>query len=132
MNTFPSTEFEKWLNRNWNEYAFTKWRKNFGQRIMGKQDGGFWNTNRIVLIYNFSQRKPEVKDFTSFLKDSQKFFRQYENDYEIDGAYFVSYGEYDKKTFNYLLRKSNLTHSAKIKNFKTVQLKKEGRKEIKF
>lgn len=99
------SEFGKWFKRNWKDYLFTKWRKEFGQRLVGKYDAGAWHNDRIVLIYHFTERKPTVEDFASFLKDFEKFYDQYENDYEMDGAYFVVYEEYDKKAFSLLLKK---------------------------
>lgn len=99
------SEFEKWFKRNWKDYSFTKWQKDFGQRLVGKYDGGTWHNDRIVLIYHFTERKPTIEDFAGFLKDFEKFYDQYEHDYEMDGAYFVVYEEYDKKAFNLLLKK---------------------------
>jgi hypothetical protein len=99
------SEFEKWLKRNWKDYSFTKWQKDFGQRLVGKYDGGTWHNDRIVFIYHFTERKPTIEDFADFLKDFEKFYDQYESDYEMDGGYFVVYEEYDKKAFNLLLKK---------------------------
>jgi len=98
------SEFEKWFKRNWKDYSFTKWQKDFGQRLVGKYDGGIRHNDRIVLIYHFTERKPTIEDFAGFLKDFEKFCDQYD-DYDVDGAYFVVYEEYDKKAFNLLLRK---------------------------
>lgn len=97
--------FEKWLKRNWNDYYFTKWKKNFGQRLVGKYDGGRRYNDRIVLIYHFSEEKPTIEDFAEFLKDFERFYDQYESDYEIDGAYFMVYEEYDKTAFRLLLKR---------------------------
>jgi hypothetical protein len=98
------SEFEKWFNRNWKDYSFTKWQKDFGQRLVGKYDGGSWHNDSIVLIYHFTERKPTIEDFAGFLKDFERFYDQYEHDYDIDGAYFVVYEEYDKKAFTLLLK----------------------------
>jgi predicted nucleotide-binding protein len=98
------SQFEKWLQRNWKEYSFTKWNKDFGQRLVGKKEGGFFSGSDIMLIYNFTQKKPTIEDFAIFLKDFEKFSDQY-NDYNIAGAYFVVYEDYDKKSFNLLLKK---------------------------
>jgi len=98
-------EFEKWFKRNWKDYSFTKWKKDFGQRLVGKYNGGLRYNDSIVLIYHFTERKPTIEDFADFLKDFEKFYDQYENDYDVDGAYFVVYEDYDKKAFNLLLRK---------------------------
>lgn len=98
-------EFDKWFRRNWKDYSFTKWQKDFGQRLVGKYDSGTWHNNRIVLIYHFTERKPTIEDFAGFLKDFERFYDQYDDDYDIDGAYFVVYEEYDKKAFNLLLKK---------------------------
>jgi hypothetical protein len=98
------SEFEKWSKRNWKDYSFTKWQKDFGQRLAGKYDGGTWHNDKIVLIYHFTERKPTIEDFAGFLKDFEKFYDQYERDYEMDGAYFVVYEEHDKKAFNLLLK----------------------------
>lgn len=57
-----------------------------------------------MFIYHFTERKPTIEDFAGFLKDFEKFYDQY-NDYDVDGAYFVVYEEYDKKAFNLLLKK---------------------------
>jgi hypothetical protein len=97
--------FEKWLNRNWKDYSFTKWKKDFGQRLVGKKDGGFWGSDRIVFVYHFTERHPTIEDFAGFLKDFENFCDQYENDYEIDGAYLITYEEYNKKAFSLILRK---------------------------
>lgn len=99
------SEFENWSSRNWTDYSFTRWKKDFGQRLVGKYDGGTWDNDRIVLIYHFTERKPTVEDFAGFIKDFEQFYDQYENDYGMDGAYFVVYEEYDKKAFNLLLKK---------------------------
>lgn len=99
------TAFEKWLKRNWKDYSFTKWKKDFGQRLVGKCEGGFFGSDRIVFIYHFTERNPTVEDFAGFLKDFEKFYDQYESDYEIDGAYLLIYKEYDKKAFKLLLKK---------------------------
>ena len=99
------SEYEKWFKRNWKDYSFTKWQKDFGQRLVGKYDGGTWHNNRIVLIYHFTERKPTIEDFAGFLKDFGKFYDQYEHDYETSGAYFVVHEEYDRKAFNILLKK---------------------------
>ena len=108
-------EFEKWLNRNWKDYSFTHWKKSFGQRLVGKHKGG-WHTDRILLIYN-CVNKPAIEDFVEFLKDFQKFHDQYRGDFEIDGAYFILRGEYDKKAFNLLLKNfdEELRDSVQIK-----------------
>lgn len=71
---------------------------------MGKYDGGSWHNDSIVLIYHFTGRRPTIEDFAGFIKDFERFYNQYEHDYDIDGAYFVVYEEYDKKAFNLLLR----------------------------
>jgi hypothetical protein len=99
------SKFEKWLKRNWKDYSFTRWKKDFGQRLVGKYEGGFWHGNNTVLVYHFIERKPTVEDFAGFLKDFEKFYGQYEGDYEIDGGYFVVNEEYDKKACHLLLRK---------------------------
>ena len=101
------SEFDKWFKRNWKDYAFTTWKKNFGQRLVGKYDGGSWHNDRIVLIYHATSGKPTIEDFAQFLKDFEKFFEQYENDYEVDGAYFVVHEEHDKKAFGLLLKKTD-------------------------
>lgn len=113
------SEFEKWLKRNWKDYSFTRWKKDFGQRMVGKYDGGRWHNDRIVLIYHFTQRKPTIEDFAGFLKDFENFYEQYESGYDIDGAYFVVYEEYDKKAFGLLLKKldEELGDLVKIKIF---------------
>jgi predicted nucleotide-binding protein len=113
------SQFEKWQQKNWKDYSFTKWNKDFGQRLVGKRAGGFWNYSNIVLIYNFDKKTPIVEDFAIFLKDVEKFYDQYNSDYEIDGAYFVVYEEYDKKSFNLLLRKmdDDLRDLIQIKTF---------------
>jgi len=110
------SEFEKWFKRNWKDYSFTKWQKDFGQRLVGKYDGGTWHNDRIVLIYHFTERKPTIEDFAGFLKDFERFYDQYDN-YEMGGAYFVVYEEYDKKAFNLLLKKmdEDLKDLVKIK-----------------
>ena len=97
--------FKKWLRRNWKGYSFTKWNKNYGKRLVGKYDGGAWHTDRIVLIHHFSEEKPTIEDFAKFLKDFERFYDRYESNYEIDGCYLITYGEYDKKAFNLLRRK---------------------------
>jgi len=97
--------FEKWLRRNWKQYSFTKWKKDFGRRLVGKYDGEYFDDNRIVLIHHFSERKPTIEDFAGFLKDFERFYEFYDDDYEIDGAYFIIYEEYDKKAFNLLRRR---------------------------
>jgi hypothetical protein len=99
------SEFEKWLKRNWKDYSFTKWKKDFGQRLVGKYDGGTWHNDEIVLIYHFAERKPTVEDFAEFLKDLGKFHDDYANKYDVDGAYFIVYQEYDKKAFNLMLKR---------------------------
>lgn len=93
------------MNRNWKDYSFTKWKKDFGQRLVGKKDGGFWGSDRIVFVYHFTERHPTIEDFAGFLKDFENFCDQYENDYEIDGAYLITYEEYNKKAFSLILRK---------------------------
>jgi len=109
--------FEKWLRRNWKQYSFTKWKKDFGQRLVGKYDGGTWHNDRIVLIHHFSERKPTIEDFAGFIKDFERFYEYYADDYEIDGAYFMIYEKYDKKAFNLLCRKmdNDLRDLVKIK-----------------
>ncbi len=99
------SEYEKWQQRNWKEYSFTKWNKDFGQRLVGKTEETFWYKGNIVLIYNLDKRKPVIEDFAGFLKDAEKFYDQYHSNYEIDGAYFVVYSEYDKKSFSLLQKK---------------------------
>ena len=101
------SEFEKWFRRNWRDYQFTKWKKEFGQRLVGKWAGDWRHNDRIVLIYHFTERKPTVEDFASFLKDLEKFYDDHESDYDIDGAYFVLNGDYEKNSFNLLLKKSD-------------------------
>jgi len=117
------SEYEKWFKRNWKDYSFTKWKKKFGQRLVGKLEGGFWHDNRITLIYNFIEGKPSIEDFASFLKDTARFYNQYEGDYKIDGAFFVVYEEYDKKAFRLLLRRSDVRDIVKIKIFARSQPK---------
>lgn len=58
-----------------------------------------------MLVHHFSEEKPTIEDFVKFLKDSERFYDQYESDYDIRGCYLITYGEYDKKTFNLLRRK---------------------------
>jgi len=99
------TAFEKWKTQNWKSYSFTTWKKDFGQRLVGKYNAGFLRTNRIALIYHFSEVKPSVEDFAEFLEDFEKFHEQYEGSYKIDGAYFLAYEDYDKKAFKRLLNK---------------------------
>ena len=110
------SEFEKWLKRNWKDYQFTKWKKDFGQRLVGKLEGR-WHS-RIVLVYHFTERKPTVEDFASFLKDLERFYNDYESDYDLDGAYFILYGDYEKKAFNLLLKRvdDELRDLVKIKS----------------
>lgn len=98
---FLVSAFEKWLRRNWKDYSFTKWKKNYGKRLVGKYDDDY----RIVLIHHFSEEKPTIEDFAKFLKDCERFHYKYESDYAIDGCYLMTYGEYDKKAFNLLRRK---------------------------
>jgi hypothetical protein len=31
------SQFEKWQQKNWKDYSFTKWNKDFGQRLVGKR-----------------------------------------------------------------------------------------------
>ena len=97
--------FEKWLRRKWKQYSFTKWKKDFGRRLVGKYHPEFWDDDKIVLIHHFSERKPTIEDFAGFLKDFERFYERYDDDYEIDGAYLIIYKEYDKKAFNLLRRK---------------------------
>lgn len=97
--------FENWLKRNWKEYSFTKWKKPFGSRLVGKCSSGFLRTDKIVLIYHFLGKNPTIEDFASFLKDFEKFYDNYSDDYDISGAYLVTYDNYDKKAFNLLRRK---------------------------
>ena len=71
------------------------------------------------------KENPTVEDFSSFLKDFEKFCEQYADDYEIDGAYFVVYEEYDKKTFGLLLKgiDEELRDYVKIKMLESPDLK---------
>ena len=112
------SEFEKWFKRNWRDYSFTKWKKEFGQRLVGKLEGDWGHDSRIVLVYHFTERKPTIEDFASFLKDFERFYDDYESDYDIDGAYFILYGDYEKKAFNLLLKKidDELRDLVKIKS----------------
>jgi predicted nucleotide-binding protein len=114
------SEFEKWLKRNWKDYSFTKWKKDFGQRLVGKYDT--WRDNRIVLIYHFTERKSTIEDFAGLLKDFEKFYDEYKHDYEVDGAYFVIHEEYDRKACNILLKKmdEDLKDLVKIKMLKEI------------
>ena len=95
--------FEKWFNRNWSEYSFKKYSKDWGQRMVGKKENTFRN-NRIVLIWDLSNKKATVSDFAAFLEDFDKFFGQYDREWEIDGGYFITYSEYDKSAFNVLYK----------------------------
>lgn len=100
------SEFEKWSKRNWKNYSFTKWKKDFGQRLVGKYEkGGFFGGKNIVLVYHFTERKPSIEDLADFIKDFERFYDQYKSDFDIDGAYLVVYEEYDKKAFSLLLKK---------------------------
>jgi hypothetical protein len=113
------SEFDKWASRNWKDYSFTKWKKDFGIRLVGKYDGGSWHNNRMVLIYHFSERKPTVEDFALFLKVFGKFYDQYRRQYDIDGGYFVTYQEYDRTAFRLLLSRvdqelKDLVHIKKL------------------
>lgn len=116
------SEFEKWFRRNWKDYYFTKWQKDFGKRLVGKYDAGSWRTDRIVLIHHFTERKPTIDDFAVFLKDAERFYDQYEGDYHIDGIYLVIHEEYDKKAFRLLLNNTDedLRDLIKIKMFETI------------
>jgi len=113
------SEFEKWFKRNWNDYSFTKWHKEFGHRLVGKWEGDWRHNSRIVLIYHFTERRPTIEDFASFLKDFERFYDDYESDYNMEGAYLVLYGDYEKETFNLLLKKSDeeLRDLVRIKSF---------------
>jgi predicted nucleotide-binding protein len=134
------SEFEKWLKRNWKDYSFTKWTKEYGQRLVGKWERN-WRNNRIVFIHHFTERKPTIEDFASFLKDFEKFYDDYESDYDIDGAYFFLYGDYEKKAFNLLLKKvdDELRDLVKIKSLeqksmiiptKTSEQRESWKKEV--
>jgi predicted nucleotide-binding protein len=113
------SEFDKWFRRNWKDYQFTKWKKEFGQRLVGKWEGDWRHNSRIVLIYHFTERKSTIEDFADFLKDFERFYDDYESDYEIDGAYFIVYGDYEKEAFNLLRKKfdDELRDLVKIKSF---------------
>jgi predicted nucleotide-binding protein len=111
------SEYEKWLKRSWKDYSFIKRQKKFGQRLLGKWNRVAWHTDRITLIHNFTEGKPSIEDFASFLKDAARFYNQYDGNYEIDGAFFVVYEEYDKEAFKLLLRKSDVKDIVKIKTF---------------
>lgn len=81
------------------------------------------SSDRLVLIYDFSERKPSVEDFAAFLKDVERFYDNYEGNYDMDGAFFVVYDNYDKKAFRLLLRKSEVGNVVKIKVFEKRQVK---------
>jgi predicted nucleotide-binding protein len=70
-----------------------------------------------VLIYHFTERKSTIEDFADFLKDFERFYDDYD-DHEIDGAYFIVYGDYEKEAFNLLRKKMDdeLRYLVKIKS----------------
>jgi predicted nucleotide-binding protein len=98
--------FDKWFTRNWRDYSFKKWPKTWGTRLVGKREGSLFKlqNSRIVLIWDFSNGKPNVSNFAEFLKDFDKFYDQYDSDWVVDGAYLILYSEYDKTAFNVLFK----------------------------
>jgi predicted nucleotide-binding protein len=65
------------------------------------------------------------------LKDAARFYSQYEGEYEIYGAFFVVYGEYDKKAFKLLLSRSDVRDIVRIKTFARSKPKTMGSASLK-
>lgn len=116
-------EFEKFKRRFVKVgYRFKTYKKDFGERLIGTWDGGFWQTNNRILVYHFSKKKPSVTNFGEFVKDFENFIDRFGDDYDIEGAHFVTYGEYDKRAFKLILERLNKRIRKRIK---IVKLKEE-------
>lgn len=103
-------ELEKWIKRNWKDFEFRKSKIESGKRLVGKQK----DVNHEIVIYHITKRKPTTEDFASFLKDidaridkhvwNEESYNTYAEDTnQLVRAYFVLYGDSDKKPFNILL-----------------------------
>ena len=116
------SEFEKLKKSLANEgyKCINTRKKDFGKRlIFEKHRRG--RANFRILVYHF-KRKPSVKDFLKFIMDFEKFFEKFDKkgDYYLKGGYFVTYGEYDKKEFKYILNKLDreIAELIKVKSLK--------------
>ena len=102
------SEFEKFKRRFVKVgYRFKTYKKDFGERLIGTWDRGFLRANNRILVYHFSKKKPSVTDFGEFVKDFEDFIDRFGDDYDIEGAHFVTYGEYDKRAFKLILERLN-------------------------
>lgn len=117
------SEFERFMRGLTNkDYKVVRTdKKAFGERLIAEKSR-WGRANFRVLVYHFSKSKPSIKDFLAFTKDFEGFFGKFDRNYYIKGGYFLTYGEYDKKEFNYILNKldTKISKLVKIKSLKAV------------
>lgn len=126
------SEFEKFKNRLFEQLGkgyrvIRTEQQDFGERLIGEWKRTFPRTDRIVLVYHFSKRKPSAIDFMRFTRDFQRFHEDYDRSHYIDGGYFVTYGEYDRQEFRYVLSKQY----RKIKELIKIESLKEEKSSVK-
>jgi len=104
-------------------------KKDFGERLIAHlyRHKALRGDYRI-LIYHY-KRKASVKGLVRFLLDFEKFFEKFheKGDYYVKGGYFVTYGEYDKKEFRYILNKLD----GKMRELITIKSLKEEKPSVK-
>jgi len=126
-------EFEKFMRRmakrGYN--VIGTYEKDFGQRLVCEWQRRV-RKNRRMLIYHFYKREPTVYDLDMFVKDFEKFNRQFGSYYAIEGGLFVTYGKYDKKGFQIILNRldSDMRRLIHIKSLKKEARPKAGKPTI--
>lgn len=92
-----------------NDYTVKAYEKDFGWRIVGERKTGFlsFSSDKKILIYLVSKVSAESKTFLGFIDDFEHFHREFSDDFEIAGGYFIVTGDYDEKEFKLLKRRAN-------------------------
>lgn len=90
-----------------NGYNVKAYEKDFGWRLVGEQEGGWLSSDKKVLIYLVAKVAAESKVFLGFIDDLEHFHREFSDNYDIKGGYFIVSGKYDEKELRSLKRRAN-------------------------
>jgi 5-methylcytosine-specific restriction endonuclease McrA len=106
--------------------------KDFGQRLVCE-----WKrhvrTDRRMLVYHFYKKEPTVYDFDEFVKDFEKFSKQFSSNCAIEGGLFITHSKYNKKGFNIILNRldDDVRRLIHIKSLREERMPKGGNGTIK-
>jgi len=90
-----------------NGYNVKAYEKDFGWRLVGEQEGGWFSSAKRILIYLVAKVPADTKAFLGFVDDLEHFHREFGDDYDVTGGYFIVAGDYDEKEFKLLKRRAN-------------------------